>query len=150
PLILGNGSAFLIDCGAGPFAVTAGHVYEEFCRAWAARADTVCLLSDMRFDLVGRCIAHDVAYDVATFRVTTDEISTLRRNAKYVLTGNVKAWPPAPPTVGCGVFFIGFPGDGRSIRPFRRKSLVEIDWDGYTFLAVADSVSETGITLVFQ
>lgn len=48
PLILGNGSAFMVDPGGGPFLVTAHHVYEEFCAARAARADTVCLLMTWR------------------------------------------------------------------------------------------------------
>jgi hypothetical protein len=150
PRIVDNGSAFLMDCGAGPFLVTAGHVYEGFCKAIAAQPDTVCLLSDMRFDPVAACIAQDVAYDVATFRITPDEIQTLRRKGKHVLTGSQTSWPPQPPMVGRGAFFVGFPGDGRSIRQFRRRNLVEIDWLGYTTLAVADGVSETGITLILQ
>ncbi len=150
PRIVDNGSAFLMDCGAGPFVVTAGHVYEGFCNAIAAQPDTVCLLSDMPFDPVAARIAHDVAYDVATFRIAADEIETLRRNGKHILTGSQTAWPPNPPTRGHGAFFVGFPGDGRSIRAFRRRKLVEIDWLGYTTLAVADGVSETDITLVLQ
>lgn len=150
PRIVDNGSAFLLDCGAGPFVVTAGHVYEGFCNGLKTRPDTVCLLSDLRFDPVSRYIAHDIAYDVATFRITPEEIHTLRDTGKHVLTGSQTTWPPQPPTVGRGAFFVGFPGDGRSIRPFRRRNLVEIDWLGYTTLAIADGVSTTDITLVLQ
>ena len=57
---------------------------------------------------------------------------------------------PDPPQLERGVFFVGFPGDGREIRPYRGGGKVEIDWDAYTALAIANSVSETGITLVFQ
>ncbi|MES0404065.1 MAG: hypothetical protein ABUJ93_11280, partial [Hyphomicrobium sp.] len=32
PLIPGNGSAFLLDAGQGPFLVTAGHVFEGYRR----------------------------------------------------------------------------------------------------------------------
>jgi hypothetical protein len=39
PLILGNGSAFMLDAGAGPFLVTANHVYAEFRAARVARPD---------------------------------------------------------------------------------------------------------------
>jgi hypothetical protein len=150
PRIVDNGSAFLLDCGTGPFLVTAGHVYEAFCNELGTQQDAVCLLSDMRFDPISRCIAHDAAYDVATFRVTAEEIQTLRGNGKHVLTGSQTAWPPQPPTVGRGAFFVGFPGGGRSIRPFRRRNLVEMDWHGYTTLAVADGVSATDITLVLR
>ncbi len=58
PLILGNGSAFMVDPGGGPFLVTAHHVYEEFCAARAARVDTARFLDDLtKFPLGQRLIA---------------------------------------------------------------------------------------------
>jgi hypothetical protein len=36
------------------------------------------------------------------------------------------------------------------MRPYRGNSLVEIDWLGYTALAVANGVSATDITLIFD
>lgn len=151
PLILGNGSAFMVDPGGGPLLVTAHHVYEEFCTARAARADTVCLLDDLaKFPLDQRLIASDPAYDVATFKVTARELDLLKRSGKFALTGSQTAWPPNPPEVERGVFFIGFPGDGRQMRPYRGGGLVEIDWTGYTALAIATSVSAAGITVVLE
>jgi hypothetical protein len=152
PWILDNGSAFLLDCGAGPFLVTASHVYQGFRTAKDKYPDAVCMVGDIRFDLTGRHIASDPVYDVATFRVTHDEIDKLINcaNGKIILTGSQASWPPAPPTIDCGVFFVGFPGDGREMRPYRGNSLVEIDWLGYTALAVASGVSATDITLVLD
>jgi hypothetical protein len=152
PWVLDNGSAFLLDCGSGPFLVTANHVYQGFCAARANYADAVCLVGDIRFDLDRRHIASDRAYDVATFGVTGEEVDALSRgqNRKFVLTGSQRTWPPAPPHVDRGVFFVGFPGDGGTLRPYRGHSIVEIDWLGYTALAVARGVSETDITLVFE
>jgi hypothetical protein len=139
PFILGSGSAFLLDCGAGPFLVTANHVYQGLQDARAEHADTVCIVGELRFDLIDRAIASDSAYDVATFRVTQDEIDRLAGYAsgKIVLSGSQASWPPPPPAIGRGVFFVGFPGDGRGVRPYRGGSLVEIDRVGYTTLAVA-------------
>jgi hypothetical protein len=90
PLILDNGSAFLLNCGAGPFLVTANHVYQGFCAAKEERSDAVCVVGELRFDPVDRLIAFDAAYDVATFRVTQHEIETLTRYAggKVTLTGS--------------------------------------------------------------
>jgi hypothetical protein len=148
PLILGNGSAFMIDAGGGPFLVTAHHVYEEYRSARVARPDTVCLLGDMiRYPLERRLIASDPVYDVATFNVLPSEVECFRRGGKFVLTGSQLAWPPNPPEIERGVFFVGFPGDGRQMRPYRGGNLVEIDWTGYTALAIATSVSATGITV---
>lgn len=152
PVILDNGSAFLLDCGIEPFLVTANHVYQGFRAAKTKHPDVVCIVGELRFDLIDRAIASDPAYDVATFRITHDEIEQLSRytNGKSVLTGSQKSWPPSPPQIDRGVFFVGFPGDGREMRPYRGGSLVEIDWVGYTALAVASSVSSTDITLVFD
>lgn len=152
PWIIDSGSAFILDCGAGPFMVTANHVYQGFLAARHQHPDAVCILGEMRFDLANRCIASDPAYDVATFRIDADEVGKLANyaNGKAILTGSQKSWPPEPPQVDRGVFFVGFPGDGRAMRPYRRDSLVEIDWVGYTALAVASGVSETDITLVFD
>ena len=152
PWIIDNGSAFILDCGAGPFIVTADHVYRGFLAARQQHPDAVCILGEMRFDLSSRCIASDSAYDIATFRIDADEIGKLANyaNGKAILTGSQKSWPPGPPQLDRGVFFVGFPGDGRQMRPYRGNSLVEIDWLGYTALAVASGVSHTDITLVFD
>jgi hypothetical protein len=151
PLILGNGSAFMLDGGAGALLVTANHVYEEYRSACLKRPDTACILGDTgRFPLEQRLIAQDPIYDVATFRLSTADVEAHRRYGKFVLTGSQTTWPPKPPQSGRGVFFVGFPGDGRQMRPYCGQSLVEIDWTGYTALAVASSVSETGITVVLE
>lgn len=152
PHILDNGSAFMLDCGQGPFLVTNNHVLEGYRVARETYRDTVCVLGDIRFDLQERLISGDCAWDIATFRITADEIDRLKTYAggKFVLTGSQKSWPPSPPTIGRGVFFVGFPGDGRSLRPYRGDSLVDVNWRGYAALAVATSVSETDITLHFD
>lgn len=152
PLIVDSGSAFLLDCGETPFLVTANHVYRGFQKAREQYSDAVVFLGEQRFDLEARHIASDSAYDVATFRVTADELRKLAASThpKMVLTGSQASWPPAPPQVDRGVFFVGFPGDGRQMRPYRGNSTVEIDWVGYTALAVANGISDTDITLVFD
>jgi hypothetical protein len=151
PLVLGNGTAFMLDAGGGPFIVTAHHVYSEYCAARSQRPDTVCLLGNMiRFPLEQRLIASDPVYDVATFKVLPEEVESSKRDGKVVLTGSQSTWPPNPPDTGRGVFFVGFPGDGRHLRPYKGGGLVEIDWTGYTALAIATSVSPAGITVLLE
>ncbi len=131
PEILDNGSAFLLDCGSRPFLVTANHVHKGFLDANQESPDAFCVVGDVRFDLAERMIASDRPYDVATFRVMPDEIERIKKYAsgKQVLTGSQAKWPPEPPQRERGVFFVGFPGDGREMRPYRGGGKVEIDWN---------------------
>src|ERR1700728_3306183 len=70
PEISGSGSAFVMDAGEGAFAVSAFHVYEEYCTARTERSDTLCLLHELKFPLHERLRAHDPLYDVATFNIS--------------------------------------------------------------------------------
>jgi hypothetical protein len=153
PWLIDSGSAFMLDCGQGPFLVTANHVYQAYRTARTEYPDAVCVLGDVvRFDLDAHHIASDFAYDVATFRIESSVIGQLTgyANGKIILTGSQRSWPPAPPQIDRGVFFVGFPGDGRTMCPYRGNSVVEIDWIGYTALAIANGVSDTDLTLIFD
>jgi hypothetical protein len=59
--------------------------------------------------LAARRIASDSAYDVSTFRVTANEVQKLGSyaNGKIILTGSQPSWPPDPPEMDRGVFFVG-------------------------------------------
>jgi len=87
PLISGNGSAFLLDAGEGPFLVTAGHVFEGYRRCRENHQNAACIVGDLRFDIEQREIAYDQAYDVATFKVTSSEVAQSRDQGKFALTG---------------------------------------------------------------
>lgn len=150
PVILANGSAFMLDCGDGPFVVTARHVYQGYLRDRQTHPDAVCLLGETKFEPEAALIAEDKAYDVATFKIAIDQVAELKRYGKVALTGSQTSWPPAPPQMGRGVFFVGFPGDGRTLKPYCGGGNVEVDWLGYTALAVADGVSDANITLIFD
>lgn len=52
PVILDYGSAFLLDCGTGPFLITANHVYQGFRGAKTKHPDVVCIVGELRFDLM--------------------------------------------------------------------------------------------------
>jgi hypothetical protein len=152
PKILQNGSCFILDCGHGPFVVTAAHVLQGFKRDRENQADTVSLIGELRFDLTERLIASHAIYDVATFRITESEVTSLTSGSirKAVIKGDQANWPPKPPMKDRGVFFAGFPGKGRELQPYKGNSEVQVDWDGYTALAVADSISPTDINLIFE
>lgn len=111
-----TGTAFFLDTGPGPFAVTARHVYQEYRAAKTARPETVCNVGKLPMDLDGRLISqHEQSGDgpdIATFRIEPDEVNQLRKRA---LTYRRCSWPPAPPRKGNAMFFAGYPGRRRVV-----------------------------------
>jgi hypothetical protein len=106
-----QGSIFFLDCGRGPFAVTAGHVFKQFVEDRQRQQVRSCQIANVGFNPEDRLIAwgRDCGIDVATFRVTPEEIAA---TGKKIVHGNDGPWPP-PPNVGEAVFFGGFPGQER-------------------------------------
>lgn len=106
-----QGSMFFVDCGRGPFAVTAAHVFEQFVEDRAQRRVRGCQISNLGFNPEERLIASGkhLGIDIATFRVTPDEIA---QTGKKIVQGIDGPSLPAP-NVGEGVFFCGFPGEER-------------------------------------
>lgn len=106
--LLRNGSAFFLDAGAGVFCVTAAHVVAGLQRARETGVVQAQLGDTPEIDLRegDRLIDIDYEVDLATLRVTDDEV---RRLQKVKLTGQQRIWPPAPPTKDAGVLFAGFP-----------------------------------------
>jgi hypothetical protein len=103
-----QGSMFFLDCGRGPFAVTAAHVFDEFLGDRQTHRVRSCQIGNLGFNPEERLIASGThqRIDIATFRVTPEEIAT---TGKRIVQGTDGAWP-APPNVGEAVFFGGFPG----------------------------------------
>jgi hypothetical protein len=108
PLLPRQGSMFFLDCGRGPFAVTAGHVFEQFVKDRAKYRVRGCQISNVGFRPEERLIAwgRDFGLDIATFQVTAEEIAA---TGKKIVRGTDGAWPP-PPNPNEAVFFGGFPG----------------------------------------
>jgi len=63
-----SGTTFFLDCGEGPFGVTAGHVYHEFAKHAVSPARIFD--SPWAIDLRERLIARGERADIATFRVS--------------------------------------------------------------------------------
>jgi hypothetical protein len=131
-----SGTTFFLDCGQGPFGVTAGHVFE----AHKARADVAgvpCNIglgqpgSGRLFDLRERVIACSHSPDIATYRISPEEIA---RTGARVVTAT--KWPSQPPRVGDVVAFVGFPGSSRRIKAPR-----QISFETFHGAAFVESVS---------
>lgn len=151
--LLANGTAFVINLGREPFAVTANHVVE------CATAPTVvkCGLFPKRFeppalplveldDLEERIIARSAERDIATFRISSEEVTKLKVS---IFTS-----PPMVPTEGIGgVAFVGYPGVQRDIKTIRQGPEgpeLTLSWAVFPGFGVAASVSQRQITFQFD
>jgi hypothetical protein len=107
--IIRNGSIFFVDCGNGPFAITAAHVLNFPIKCKDEGKTVVCQIGNTPFDPHKRLIDCHEAIDIATFKISVQEIQAVfpNENQKYFLS--YKNWPPRPPEKGKGVFFAGFP-----------------------------------------
>jgi hypothetical protein len=108
PLEYQQGSVFFLDCGRGPFAVSAGHVFQQFQRDREERRVRGYQIGNIGFDLEERLIdcGTDRKIDIATFRITPAEIAAV---GKKSIPGTDGIWPQ-PPNIGEAVYFGGFPG----------------------------------------
>jgi hypothetical protein len=134
-----NGTAFFLDAGAGPFAVTAAHVidgWRDDCRKFQVLA---LQLGDLPIDFGGqnKLIASDPDIDIATFRI---DPACIRSIGKTVLTGIQRQWPPTAPQTGRGIYIAGFPATETLFR-----SPQEISFGIATGGGVASSVTEIDV-----
>lgn len=111
PPLPAQGSVFFLDCGRGPFAVTAGQVFGELIEHRHKYRVRGCQIGNVEVDPEERLIdwGKRQNIDIATFRVSAEEIAA---TGKKVVEGVDGAWPP-PPQPGDAVFFAGFPGAER-------------------------------------
>ncbi len=137
---LGHGTAFLIDCGSGPFLVTAAHVYRMFQRDIQISSETIEVqFSDVSFDPTASLISVNDEYDLATFKLTDEQILHC---GKSVITGSQRTWPPPKPKVPQAVFVTGYPGcDSYEAGPSA------YDFAVYSAILKTKSVGERNIVL---
>ena len=139
PTITSNGTVFFLDTGVQTLAVTANHVYEDYCRA-KNNGGARCQILNLDFDPISRLIDQSAAYDIATFQITPEEIQIVDPDSgttKIPLAG----WPPCVPDVGRGIMFAGYPGIERIEFGAR-----EMGFGVYTAVATATAVSPRNIT----
>ena len=136
-----NGSVFFVDVGNGPFGVTACHVIDGLLDDMKGRDFITSQLGEcVPFDIhdKNRCIDSNKEIDIATFRITSEEIRLIR---KVIFCGIQEVWPPGPPAEGCGVCFSGFPGGERRV-----LSQNVISFGAAPGSGLASSVSEKDIS----
>ena len=140
--IINNGSIFFLNCGGPTLAVTAHHVYAGYLARKKYNPNIACQIGNLNFNPESRLIDFDPELDIATFRITENEVATLD---KTIHCPPQSKWPPPPPVKGKGVFFCGFAASGRAFRG--RRSL---DFETYFAALTADSITAHSITSTFR
>jgi len=102
--ILNSGTVFFADLGSGPFGITAAHVMEGFISDKQSHPNVVCEIGWLKIDPSDRLIGIRPSLDLATFRITMDELDQLELTAHV----NPGPWPPHLHGEGKGAFFGGF------------------------------------------
>lgn len=102
-----NGTAFFLNLGAGPFFVTAAHVYEGYLLAKSKNPNLRCVLGSVEIDLEARCkgFLGSKVVDIATFHIEPNE---LEQTKKHICYGSSKRV-----VEGSAVLIGGFPGRER-------------------------------------
>ena len=108
-----HGTAFILDCGKGPFVVTAAHVYEAYLSGQAQhshiRARLGCLPFRMEYRVIGHLWAKTL--DIVTFSIAAEEVDALANiDGRRVLEANTTGWPPLKAKTTEKALLIGFPG----------------------------------------
>jgi len=109
--ILDNGMVFFLDIGAGPFGVSANHVFEDFKKV-RNDSDLVCQIGDIVFDPIERIIEEDPESDIITFSINDIELNKIQRIAHKPPND---AWPPQSLNQGDDIVFCGYSGAGRIV-----------------------------------
>jgi hypothetical protein len=138
-----GGSVFFLDAGEGQFAVTAAHVVTECFEDTKSAMFIQCMIGcnggiSMPVFLGDRIIDAHKGIDIATFRVTHDEVTRIGRTA---LTGFQKTWPPPLPQVERAATYCGFPRIGRRTLGRRERSFGLVGMGGIVTSAHENCIS---------
>lgn len=141
---INNGSIFFLDFGAGPFAVTADHVYQGYLDTKENDPLTKCQIGNSVFSPIERLIDRDKDLDIATFSIEKKDIEFDNKTVHIV---DINSWPPKPPDVGKGIFFAGYPGGERTVQI---KNGFEINFGTYVGVLVATTVKDRDIICQYE
>jgi hypothetical protein len=109
------GSVFFLNTGVRLFAVTAAHVVIECLNDTKSSQFVQSMIGAnggpaLSIYLGDRIIDGSPEIDIATFRITAEEVERIGRTQ---VSGFQRAWPPPPARVDHGVTLCGFPGEAR-------------------------------------
>jgi hypothetical protein len=141
PKSLSGGTCFILRFDAGLIGVTAEHVIKAFEDAQTRGAKIDCLLRTVSFDLTGAIIDRDAKLDIATFRITEEQLT----RSEAVAIDCRRRWPPPEPSKGTALSLAGFPEE------LKKASLhSSIEFRAYVNLPFVEAVTEHDIIVTYE
>lgn len=119
---LNSGTASLVNLGDGPIAVTCSHVLDSWRKKHAKDPAAFLQIGNLRVDVDEALIDEDPDADLATLRLSTDDVRRIQSDARSVplqIHSPVR-WPPEPIKDGDRVSLSGYPGVWRQTPQGRR------------------------------
>jgi len=141
-VILGSGSVFFIDAGAGLFGITASHVIHALRDAKRQHRDLGIQMGNISVDPDRQVLGDDPIRDLATFRIDGRHIASLGKRPHV----DPRQWPPPDPEENKGVFFGGYRGpDNKLISPDE-----PVPWDFWHGCLPVTGVFDGQLTVRFE
>lgn len=140
---INSATVFFLRLDDRLFAVTAGHVLDGYQEAKAKSGKSItCQIGNIPFDPISRLRSRGTNkdIDVAIFDLTWEELA---RIGKQAVLG--APWPPTAPSIGQGVFLVGFPAKLRFWLDPR-----SISFGLYSGFAPISQITETELTSAFE
>lgn len=106
-LKLSVGTAFPVRTPTSLFLITACHVADGFLNMKKDAERFGCQIGNIPFPFEERLISRNPVHDIATFRITEEELRQIDRVPVE--------WPPLTPKPGWGFAWAGVPLDGRKL-----------------------------------
>ena len=128
-----SATAFLLDLGAIPLLITAGHVMDQALQELASDPSTLIMLGNHRV-VIDPADVKRAARDLAAVALTDRLAAKLEGNYQIV---RPPTWPPHELHTGDPVIVSGFPGPWRLV-----TSSFDVDFRAIISLALIHSVNE--------
>jgi len=141
PKRLNGGTCFILRFNTCLIGVTAEHVIKAYEDAKRLNDQTLCLLRTIPFDLSNAIINRSVDLDIATFRVTEDQLAA----SEAIEIDCRSEWPPSLPDIGRELSLGGFPNLLQTAYPHS-----PMEFRAYVHLACVEEINDRDIFAIYD
>lgn len=141
PKRLYGATCFILRFDAGLIGITANHVIEAFEKRSREEGQFVYLLRTGPIDLIAAVIDRNAELDIATFRVTEDQLI----GSKAIAIDCRTEWPPPTPDRGAALSLGGYP------EKLKKSSMQsDVEFRAYVNMCFAEDVSNNDILVTYE